>query len=309
MLHCSNSKCKREYPIIDGVPILVGEIRRVIGEQQAALLSRDDLSPDIESLLGDALGPGSPMDALRQHRSAYGAGHYSDLDPDDGAPAPLLALVRAGLLLAPPGAGPWLDLGCAVGRGSFELAGQTDGLVLGVDLHFGLLRTAARALRAGTVTLPRRRVGLVYERRELPIDFPGADRVDFWMADALALPFPAGTFGYAQALNVLDCVHNPWLMVRGLGEALAPGGAAALCTPYDWSPATTPFEAWLGGHSQRGPSRGQGEPALRATLDPSHPSYAGAGLTMSAETELEWSLRLHDRAEMRYRVHMVAARR
>lgn len=310
MLHCSNPACQREYPILDGVPLLVREIRRLVSDQQFALLLRDDLSEPIESLLGDALGPGTGMDAVRHHTSAYAAGHWSDLDPEDGTPSAVLPLVRAGLeLCGGAGEGPVMDLGCALGRGSYALAGATGGLVLGVDLHFGMLRVAARTLRTGRVVYPRRRVGLVYDRRDFAVDLPDAERVDFWLADALALPFPSATFSYISALNLLDCVDSPPTLLGGLASVLRPGGRAALCTPYDWSPAATPVEAWLGGHSQRSPEGGSSERALRALLDPEDPRYCGEGLRVIGEAEADWRVRLHARSEMRYAVDVLALER
>ena len=101
-----------------------------------------------------------------------------------------------------------LDLGCSVGRTSFELAKRSDGLVLGVDLHLPMLRLARRVLETGTVSYARRRVGIVYDRRDFDVAFDDADRVDFWACDAMALPFRDAGFGHAMALNVLDCVNT-----------------------------------------------------------------------------------------------------
>ena len=108
-----------------------------------------------------------------------------------------------------PASGPIIDTGCSVGRSSFELARRSKDLVLGVDLNFAMLRVASEVLRHGTVRYPRRRAGLVYERREIPVSLEGSERVDFWACDAAALPFPPGTFVLALNLNVLDCVYGP----------------------------------------------------------------------------------------------------
>jgi hypothetical protein len=59
----------------------------------------------------------------------------------------------------------------------------------------------------------------------------------------------------------------------------------------------------MGGHSQRGASRGASEPVLSATL-------RAHGLEAVAERhDLRWALRLHARAEMHYALHLVACRR
>src|SRR5690606_26253462 len=119
-------------------------------------------------------------------------------------------VLERGLELAGPlPEGSTLDVGCSMGRPAFELAERRAGLVLGVDLNFAMLRVASRALREGVARYPRRRVGLVYDRREVPLSFPGAERVDFWACDALALPFADDTFALATSFNVLDCVVDP----------------------------------------------------------------------------------------------------
>lgn len=165
----------------------------------------------------------------------------------------------------------------------------------------GFLRVAARALREGRLSLPVRRVGLVYDRVEVEVDRTYADRVDFWLADALALPLGGACVDHVTSTNVLDCVSSPWAHVQSLAALLRPGGTAVITTPFDWS-AQTPALGWVGGHSQRAADGGSPEPRLRRLL-------AEAGLTLRGDAEGTWALRLHDRAEVTYRVHMVAAQR
>ena len=183
-LHCPS--CQHEYPIIDGMPVIVPDLAKLMGERGVELMLRDDIDPVLESLLGDAIGPDSWLDAMRQVQSTYGWDGYGDLDPapDDGDLPPGAArrcLARL-LELAGPGVpgGPVLDLGCAAGRTSFALAKACpDALVLGADMHLGLLRLARRAA-GGEVSYPRRRIGLVYDRRRYAVALEGSERVDFW---------------------------------------------------------------------------------------------------------------------------------
>jgi len=330
LIQCSHAGCLREYPVIDGVPLLVPRIRAWLEANALQVLARDDLTAETESLLGDALGPGSAFEVLRQQVASYAWDHWADRDPEETAADPTLAAPRTdaapsadrapgaavrlldrGLDLVREGAspaGPVLDLGCAVGRTTFELAERRpDELVLGVDLHFAMLRLAARVLRAGVARWDRRRVGLVYDRRQMEVELPQRENVDFWACDATALPFPEGTFGLAASLNVLDCVASPRDALGSLAQVLRPGGRAVVATPYDWSPAATPVEAWLGGHSQRGPHRGAAEPVLRALLTPGAHPAAVEGLEILAEDDaVPWRVRLHDRGAMEYRVHLLA---
>ena len=129
----------------------------------------------------------------------------------------------------PPG--PVLDIGCAVGGGVFGLCALTDGPVLGIDVNWPLLKIARHACDTGRVTFPVRQSGVHYDRRSGLL--PGADRhrADVWVADALALPFAAGTFGQAVSLNVLDCISDPVRMVSELARSLAPGGGYLVSTP------------------------------------------------------------------------------
>ena len=50
----------------------------------------------------------------------------------------------------------------------------------------------------------------------------GAERVDFWACDALALPFAPGAADLAVALNLLDCVSEPRRLLAGLAEVVRP---------------------------------------------------------------------------------------
>ena len=83
LLHCRSEECRLEYPIIDGVPIIVPDVRSYIANHAGQIHRRQDLSEEIEGLIGDALGPGSDLDQTRQHLSIYCWGHYGDLDPGE----------------------------------------------------------------------------------------------------------------------------------------------------------------------------------------------------------------------------------
>lgn len=313
-LHCTNPRCLREYPIIDGIPIIIADIRAYLSENILPITARRDLSESTESILGDCTGPGSLFNTIRQHLSSYAWDHYGDLDPGepsgDHAPGSVLrTLNEAWSIYGATPAGPVIDLGCSVGRTSFALAERHDELVLGVDMSFPMLRVAAGALNRGTVCYPKRRVGLVYERREFPVRFDGMENVDFWACDAAALPFADGTFSAATAMNTLDCIYSPTELLASLARVLKTDAKAILTCPYDWSPAATPIEAWLGGHSQRSQPGGDSAAILRSLLTPgAHPSSI-AGLELFAEKDLlPWHVRMHDRSTVSYKAHLVVAR-
>jgi SAM-dependent methyltransferase len=282
---CTNADCLREYPIVDGIPIFVANIRAWLSANPLQLLARNDLSAEVESLIGDVLGAGSAYDTLRQH-----VGIYADAPPFDHD-------VRAEV------DGPAIDIGCAVGANTFALAARLQRLTVGVDLNFAMLRVASAALREKRMRFAKRRVGLVYDRVDRDVDNPARELVDFWCCDAAVLPFAPATFAFAQSVNVIDCLASPRDALAEIARVLSPGGIAIIATPYDWSPNATPVEQWLGGHSQRGPHRGASEPVLRRMLEQ-------VGLNVvSEQPSVPWRLRLHDRSTMEYTVHAVVARR
>ena len=316
MLFCSNRQCLSEYPIIDGVPIIVADLRNYVSQNIIPILNRNDLSETMESLLGDCCGPGSAYDSYRQHVSTYTFDHYGDLDPaahedTSVSPGSILNLLKQGLSGMPEqNVGPAVDLGCAVGRTSFELAKTVDDLVLGIDLNFTMIRTAALILNEGRVVYPRRRVGISYEKTEFRAAFEGASKVDFWVCDANSLPFGDETFSLATSLNVLDCVQSPYDHLKEIGRILKPDGGAVVSAPYDWNVNATPVEAWLGGHSQRSENQGASEMMLRSLLSGGTHPYAIQELELVSESEsVPWTLRLHDRSFMKYLAHLIVLKK
>ncbi len=315
MLHCTNPACRSEYPVIDGIPLILANLRQFVSDNASIIYARDDLPDAVQSLLGDCCGPGSLLDVMRQQLSSYAWDHYAEFDPDDSgdSPCPGSAVrnLQHGVELAGGlDQGPAIELGCSTGRTCFALAAQTDGLVLGVDLNYAMLRTAADMLRTGIVKYPLRRVGVVYDERTFAVPLKNPERVDFWLCDVTALPFADQTFQTAVGLNLLDCVGSPVNMLCEAQRILKPEGKAILSCPYDWSKAATPVEAWVGGHSQRGDWRGASDPVLRALLTPgAHPASLD-GLEITAEqNEVEWTVRMHERSSVTYKSHMVAVRK
>ena len=316
-LVCDDPACRAEYPVIDGIPVILPTLRQHLGDRAVELLLRDDLDDRALSLLGDAMGPDSWLDVMRQGVSTYAWDAYADLDPAEPPPPPgsphpgaasrcfqaLLALLPG---FDPARAARVLDLGCAVGRTAFDAAAAAPGsLVLGIEGNLALLRVARRAAVRGEVAYGRRRIGLVYDERRFAADLPGRDRVDFWACDAAALPFAPGSADLVLALNLLDCVPDPVGFLHATAAALRPKGALLLATPFDWAARATPAAHWIGGHSQRGPGAGAAEPLLHALLDGTH-ERGVAGLTVAGTGDAAWHTRLHDRSAVLYRSHLSA---
>ena len=302
ILHCSNPGCWLEYPVIDGIPVIVPDPRAVLQGAEAQLMARTDLPFALEGLLGDAFGPGGSYDANRQHLSLYAGDHYADWVEDEAVSHVARSLAEGQSRLGPVPEGPAIDLGASVGRGAWELARTRP--TLGVDLNMAMLRLAQRLMVEGQVRFGRRRVGVVYDPVEVVLpEAYHALPVDFWAVDVMRPPFDAGAFPLVTAINVVDCVADPAGLIASISRLLAPGGGTVLTTPFDWAPTATGFEQWLGGHSQRGPLAGAAEPILASLL-------TGAGLLPDpVGADLPWELRLHERSVMHYRLHLTTARK
>ena len=309
LIECDHTGCRHLYPIVDGIPILVRDLRRMLSEQVLGLMARSDLTETLLGLIGECCGPGSSFDSLRQHISTYTWSHWGDLDPLEslngaGGRSATQILDKGLDRIMQPGSvcGPVLDLGCSVGRTTFRLRerlGPEAGPVLGVDLNFAMLRIAREAATRGRIRYPRRVGGIVYERREFSIPGPGG-AVEFWCADALALPFQPRSFDLVVSMNLLDCVAAPRDHLASIRDLLLPGGRALLATPFDWSPAATAPEAWIGGHSPYDALKGRGERVIRSLLNGKHPASV-KGLSVIEEIDsLPWVVRLHDRSSVHY---------
>lgn len=317
LLACDS--CGTEYPVLDGVPVIVPDLSRYVQDNLFYLLIRGEFPAGVAGLIGDAAGPGTAYDLIRQHLSCYAWDHWADQDPAEaaadgstdspaenpGAPRPgaIVRAVAAGLDLLGPGLpdGPILDIGCGTGRSVVELAARTGREVLGIDLSVPLARFAQAAIVRRTVAYDRRRLGLSYERRrfDIGLDWP-AGSAEIWQCDLLALPFRRASFALAAGFNVLDNLADPRAGLAAMESVLRPGGGAVLCTPFDWSANVTPQAAWLGGHSRGGAGP---EPVLAELL-------AASGALHEIRTrEIPWHVRLHDRSHVCYRSHLATARR
>ena len=137
-----------------------------------------------------------------------------------------------------------LDLGCAVGRSSFEMSRRC-GEVVGIDFSHAFIQ-AAEALRNGA--------SLGYTRREeaavltdLVAQLPGGidrARSRFLQGDAMDLPANLGSFDRVHAANLLCRLPEPVRLLDRLPSLVKPGGELVLATPCTWLEEFTPSENW-----------------------------------------------------------------
>jgi putative 4-mercaptohistidine N1-methyltranferase len=137
-----------------------------------------------------------------------------------------------------------LDLGCAVGRSTFEMARDCRE-VTGIDFSSSFI-AAAEALREGAV-LPYERLEEAVTTTRLEARAP-ADvdplRIRFATGDAMDLPASLGTFDRVHAANLLCRLPEPRRLLERLPALVRPGGHLLLATPCTWLEEFTPPAHW-----------------------------------------------------------------
>jgi 5-histidylcysteine sulfoxide synthase/putative 4-mercaptohistidine N1-methyltranferase len=155
-----------------------------------------------------------------------------------------------------------LDLGCAVGRASFELAKQFD-LVTGIDFSARFIRVALQLKEKGNVHFELVEEGDVVSYHEARLSTLGldrtADRVEFFQGDATNLKPQFTAYDLILAANLIDRLNDPKRFLETIHDRLNLGGILVIASPYTWLVEFTKKEDWLGGF------RKSGEPYM--TLD------------------------------------------
>ena len=145
-----------------------------------------------------------------------------------------------------------LDLGCAVGRSSFELA-RWCGEVIGIDYSASFI-AAAEVIRAcGSLECEALEEGELLKpfKAALP-DFIEPARVRFEQGDAMALRDGLGKFDVVLMANLIDRLREPKRCLASLAGLVSPGGQLVITSPYTWMEEYTPRENWIGGRLEEG---------------------------------------------------------
>lgn len=298
--------------MVDGVPILVPDLRSWAGFQLDAVLRRRDLSADLQTLFGDAAGPDSGYERDRLALSTYAASHWGDHHDAHQLARERTAgaVADAAIELLGKARGPLADLGCGPGRAAFELARSTKRPVAAIDLNFDFARMVAEIRATGEARYARRRLGLVYDSRRIVAGEYRDAEVTAWCADATVLPFADASFAGGLSLNLLDSVSNPLAHLQEAARVIEPGGKLVLASPYEWTSQATPIEQWIAGHSQRGPAGGASDVTMRQIFAPGAEFGQQIGWMIDGERDdVRWYLSTHERSAVEYRLHLLRLRR
>ena len=145
-----------------------------------------------------------------------------------------------------------LDLGCAVGRATFELARHCSE-VIGIDYSHLFIDVARHLQQRGSTSYAYVEEGLLttLATAEVPAGI-NRHRVTFEQGDAQALRSDLGQFDLVLMANLLDRLRDPSRCLSALPSLLRTGGQLILTTPCTWLEQYTPRSNWLGGFEQDG---------------------------------------------------------
>jgi len=141
-----------------------------------------------------------------------------------------------------------LDVGCAVGRTTFELT-RIFNEVIGIDSSLSFINACNNLKDLGRMEYKITTEGDLHEDYVAIVD-PELDRncAFFRKGDACCLPLDIGQFGAVLACNVIDRLATPVLFLERLTSLVAPDGVLLITSPYTFSTVFAPKESWIGGY-------------------------------------------------------------
>ena len=291
--------CSAHYPLKDGIPIVVAEPERILSQPAP----QGDVAQWCREL--ETTPPEDPAAREAWLLTMYALSHHSDACPspfvresmrDQGL---LTDHLRGWLNTHGPVGGDAIELGCGVAGHAALWREACAGSVTLCDLRPAML-DLGRALNSGAPrTLPWRHMGRHYTPITVAPSAQPLEDVHYIVGDALNPPFPAEHFGLVTALNLLDAIRDPWMLLGQLDALTRPGGLLLLGQPFHYEAHAQHPDGWFST-----PEALHG--ALQGGLSGlEHLNYE---LLETAES-IPWSLPAHDRLVHRYAMHLVLAKK
>lgn len=148
-----------------------------------------------------------------------------------------------------------LDIGCACGRTSFELARKFDH-VDGIDYSANFIRKCVEMAKEKRIGYARPEEGELVSYHERTLASLGlekaAARVAFHQGDACDLNATFTGYDLVLAGNLIDRLYDPARFLTRIHQRLNEGGLLVIASPYTWLEEYTPREAWVGGFMKDG---------------------------------------------------------
>ena len=143
-----------------------------------------------------------------------------------------------------------LDIGCATGRSSFELARHARH-VDALDFSARLIVPPTTLQKEGLQRYAIQDEGEIVSFKEVTLESLGytdvADRVNFMQGDACNLPEKFTDYDVVFAGNLIDRLYEPETFLALIKDRIRSGGLLVITSPYTWLEEFTEREKWLGG--------------------------------------------------------------
>ena len=190
--------------------------------------------------------------------SEYAEFHYGDTYFDvPNFPKALAELAIAAMKDKP--ARRALDLGCASGRATFELARHFED-VTGIDFSARFIGQGVQLAQQGALRYTLADEGDLVFYRERTLTGLGLEevknRVAFYQGDACNLKPLFSGYDLILAANLIDRLYDPAKLLRTIHTRLNLGGLLLIASPYTWLEEHTKRDAWIGGFKRDGESFG-----------------------------------------------------
>jgi putative 4-mercaptohistidine N1-methyltranferase len=139
-----------------------------------------------------------------------------------------------------------LDVGCGVGRMTFELSRKVS-FAVGMDTSQNFIRAAKHIQKYGKHSVFIKEEGNIFSRDivSLPRDLRGG-KVRFERGDASKLR--KESYDVVAAINLIDRIPKPRKFLNQLPLVVSRKGLLILGSPYTWMSSYTASSNWLGGY-------------------------------------------------------------
>jgi 5-histidylcysteine sulfoxide synthase/putative 4-mercaptohistidine N1-methyltranferase len=144
-----------------------------------------------------------------------------------------------------------LDLGCSVGRSTYELAKDFDE-VIGIDFSANFINVGVKLKEHDSLIYKVKKEGDIFEEKTVSLKNLGLedikDKVIFMQGDASNLKDIYTGFDLIFCSNLIDRLYYPLKFLQDIPNRINKNGLLVLLSPYTWLEDYTPKENWLGGY-------------------------------------------------------------
>ena len=148
-----------------------------------------------------------------------------------------------------------LDIGCAVGRATFELAKEFDN-VDGIDYSKSFIEISNKMKNNKELSFLDVQEGDIAYKKAVSLDSLDLNNINsninFYEQDAMNLDATLNSYDLVIAVNLIDRLHTPLDFLNEIPKRINKDGILLIASPYTWLEEFTKKENWLGGYIKDG---------------------------------------------------------